>query len=97
MSGKVTTGSHPPPPPVSSVSTRFSTDFLRALKCDDDDEDMFFISEILDLSSVRSDFMDDAFLSLLDDIWCTLCEEDVEEDEHDVLATLEELLLFDSI
>lgn len=102
VSGNVITGSPvpSPPPPVSSISTKSSTDFLRALKWAEDEleEDMFFISDMLDLSSVRSDFMEEAFISLLEVIWWTLWdEEDVDEDEQDVLATREELLLLDSI
>jgi hypothetical protein len=48
--------------------------------------DKFFISEMLDLSSDRSDFMEEAFISLEDVKWCTLCEDDVEQDD---LATRE--------
>jgi hypothetical protein len=47
--------------------------------------DKVFISEMLDLSSDRSDFMEEAFISLEDVKWCTLCE----DEEHDDLATRE--------
>lgn len=44
--------------------------------------DRFFISEMLDLSSDRSDFMEEAFISLEELTWCM-------RDVH-VLATLED-------
>jgi hypothetical protein len=68
-SGKVTRGSglvqpltHPTPPP--STRSRSSIELRRRLKFIGFDK--FFISEMLDFSSERSDFMDEAFISLED-------------------------------
>jgi hypothetical protein len=72
-SGNVTSGSGlvasltqhtptPPPPPSSRSSS--SIELRRRLKFIGLDK--FFISEMLDLSSDRSDFIEDAFISLED-------------------------------
>jgi hypothetical protein len=74
----------PAPPPArssSSIELRRRPKFIGL--------DKFFISEILDLSSDRSDFIDDAFISLEDVMWCTLCEDDDVDEEQEDLATRE--------
>jgi hypothetical protein len=92
-SGKVTSGSglvHPTPLPSSR--SRFSIELRRRLKFIG--LDRFFISEMLDFSSERSDFIDEAFISLEDVTWCTLWED---EEEQEDLATRELELLACSI
>lgn len=79
-SGNVTRGS--PSPAAEQVSSRSSSSSearSRLLKADMlDSVDRFFISLMLDLSSERSDFMDDAFIS--DEVTCTRCDEDDDVD-----------------
>lgn len=75
-SGNVTRGS--PSPAAEQASSRSSSSSearSRLLKADMlDSVDRFFISLMLDLSSERSDFMEDAFIS--DEVTCTRCDEE---------------------
>lgn len=76
-SGKVTSGS-PSPGAVSSRSSSSMELRRRLLKAEraEDADERFFISLMLDLSSDRSAFMDEAFIS--EEVTCTRWEDDVE-------------------
>jgi hypothetical protein len=89
-SGKVTKGSGLAPP-LTLPSTRSSSSIELRKRLKFIGFDKFFISEILDFSSERSDFIDEAFISLEDVTWCTLCEDDDDDDdvEQEDLATRE--------
>lgn len=90
-SGKVTRGSPHmsllPPSPQPTLSSSSMELRRRLLKFIAAAFERFFISVMLDLSSERSDFMDDAFISL-EVMWWTRCEDVDEEDV--VLATRDE-------
>lgn len=90
-SGKVTSGSPSPGPPASSRSSSSSELRSRLLNADiaDAAEDRFFISLMLDLSSDRSDFMEEAFIS--EEVTCTRWEDEVDVDilEEEVEADVE--------